>query len=133
MKRARLRSIYNILFTIFFWLCAPYYFLKMWRRGHWRRGLAQRFGHYSARVKQAVTNRHVLWIHAVSVGEVSICTQLIKALEPRAPNLKIVVSTTTSTGMGELERRLPSHILKIYYPIDGRKPTLRAINRHRWP
>ena len=35
--------------------------------------------------QQAVTNRHVLWIHAVSVGEVSISTQLIRALEPRAP------------------------------------------------
>ena len=126
-KRARLRSTYNILFTVFFWLSAPYYFLKMWRRGNWQRGLAQRFGHYSSKVKQAVTNRHVLWIHAVSVGEVSISTQLIRTLEPRAPNLKIVVSTTTSTGMGELERKLPSHILKIYYPVDGRKPTLRAI------
>src|SRR5260221_5714542 len=99
----------------------------MWRRGGWLHGFGQRFGRFSSKIKQAVTNRHVLWIHAVSVGEVSISTQLIKALEPRAPNLKIVVSTTTSTGMGELERKLPSHILKIYYPIDGRKPTLRAI------
>src|SRR6266404_3514544 len=122
-----MRSLYNILYGVFFCIATPYYFLKMWRRGNWRRGFRQRFGHYDARFKQAVTNRHVLWIHAVSVGEVNICTQLIKALEPRAPNLKIVVSTTTSTGMGELERKLPSHILRIYYPIDRRKFTLRAI------
>jgi 3-deoxy-D-manno-octulosonic-acid transferase len=66
----------------------------------------------------AVTNRHTLWFHAVSVGEVNICTQLIKALEPRLPNMKLVVSTTTTTGMAELEKKLPSHILKVYYPID---------------
>jgi len=122
-----MRRIYNILFTIFFWLSTPYYFLKMWRRGHWRQGFGQRFGRYNSKIKQAVTNRHVLWIHAVSVGEVNICTQLIQALEPRLPNLKLVVSTTTSTGMGELNRKLPSHIQKIYYPIDRYEYVWRAI------
>jgi len=122
-----MKRLYNILFTIFFVASAPYYFLKMWRRGRWKEGFPQRFGRFSSKIKQAVTNRHVLWMHAVSVGEVNLCTQLIRALEPRLPNLKIVVSTTTSTGMGELSRKLPSHIQKIYYPIDRREYVLRAI------
>src|SRR5438094_2652940 len=122
-----MRSLYNILFAIFFCLAAPYYFLKMWRRGDWRRGFRQRFGRFDAGFKQALTNRHVLWMHAVSVGEVNVCTQLIRALEPRIPNIKIIVSTTTSTGMGELHRKLPSHILKIYYPIDRSKYVRRAL------
>lgn len=122
-----MRILYNILFTIGFFLAAPYYFMRMRRRGNWRRGFAQRFGKYDTKLKQAITNRHVLWIHAVSVGEVNICTQLIRALEPRVPNLKIVVSTTTTTGMGELERKLPSHISKIYYPIDRRPYVARAL------
>ena len=42
------------------------------------------------------------------------------------PNIKIVVSTTTTTGMGELRRHLPTHISKIYYPIDRRKSVSRA-------
>ena len=122
-----MRFLYNFFFLVFFLLSAPYYFLRMWRRGHWSHGFSQRFGRYSSKIKQAITNRHVIWIHAVSVGEVNICTQLIKALEPRVPNIKLVVSTTTSTGMGELNRRLPSHIQKIYYPIDRRKYVQRAI------
>src|SRR5436190_2940826 len=122
-----MRSLYNILFTIFFCVSAPYYFLKMWRRGNWRRGFRQRFGRFDSKIKQALSNRHVLWIHAVSVGEVNVCTQLIRALEPRVPNLKIVVSTTTSTGMGELQKKLPSHIEKIYYPVDRRNFVKRAI------
>lgn len=122
-----MKRVYNILFTVFFVMSAPYYFLKMLRRGGWRDGFEQRFGRFSSKIKQAVTNRHVLWIHAVSVGEVNICTQLIRALEPRMPNIKIVVSTTTSTGMGELNRKLPAHIQKIYYPIDRREYVQRAI------
>src|SRR5438874_2554314 len=122
-----MKRVYNIFFTIFFLLSAPYYFLKMLRRGGWRDGLEQRFGRFSSKIKQAVTNRHVLWIHAVSVGEVNICTQLIRDLESRLTNLKIVVSTTNSTGMGELTRKLPAHIQKIYYPIDRREYVQRAI------
>jgi 3-deoxy-D-manno-octulosonic-acid transferase len=77
--------------------------------------------------KQALTNRQVVWFHAVSVGEVNLCTQLIRAMEPLLPLHKIVVSTTTSTGMGLLRERLPAHITKIYYPIDRRKHIQRAI------
>ncbi len=99
----------------------------MWRRGNWLDGFGERFAIYDTSLKQALTNRHVLWIHAVSVGEVNLCTQIIRAVEPRAPNLKIVVSTTTSTGMSELKRHLPPHISKIYYPLDRRKYVARAI------
>ncbi len=123
-----MRSLYNILFTFFFCLSSPHYFLKMARRGNWRRGFQQRFGRYDSRIKQSLTNSHVVWLHAVSVGEVNVCTQLIRGLESRVPNSKIVVSTTTSTGMGRLQRELPSHILKIYYPIDRRKCVHRALS-----
>src|SRR5208283_497970 len=118
---------YNILFTIFFVLSSPYYFRRMRRRGNWRRGFRERFARYDPNLKQALTNRQVLWLHAVSVGEVNLCTQLIRALELRLPNIKFVVSTTTSTGMAELRRRLPTHISKIYYPIDRRKFVSRAL------
>ena len=122
-----MRTLYNILFTLLFLLSSPSYFLKMLRRGNWRRGFRERFGQYSTRTKQAITNRQVLWLHAVSVGEVNVCTQLIAALEPRLPNLKILVSTTTSTGMAELQKKLPSHVEKVYYPIDRRRYVARAL------
>lgn len=122
-----MRTLYQILFFVGFCLSAPYYFWKLRRRGNWRTGFSQRFGHYSARVKHSVTNRHVLWMHAVSVGEVNLCAQLIRALEPRLPNIKIVVSTTTSTGMGELQNKLPGHIEKVYYPVDFRGCVSRAL------
>lgn len=122
-----MRKLYNILFTVALVLSSPYYFLRLWRRGNWQPGFMERFGRYSSKVKQAVSNRHVLWIHAVSVGEVNVCTQLVRALEPRLPNLKIVVSTTTTTGMQLLQSKFPSHIQKVYYPIDRRKYVTRAL------
>src|SRR5579864_4500164 len=108
-----MRFLYNILFAFFFVLSSPYYFFRMQRRGNWQRGFGQRFGRFDSKFKQTITNRQTIWLHAVSVGEVGICTQLIRALEPRLPNVKIIVSTTTTTGMEELEQRLPNHISRI--------------------
>ncbi len=90
----------------------------MAKRGNWRAGFRERFGNYDANLKQAITNRHILWVHAVSVGEVNLLVHFVKTLEKYAPNLKFVVSTTTTTGMGQLRKQLDPHISKIYYPID---------------
>jgi len=122
------RTIYNILFLIFFGLASPYYFWRLRRRpANWTTGFGQRFAIYDPSVKQALTNRQTIWLHAVSVGEVGLCTQLIRALEPRVPNAKMVVSCTTSTGMAEYRSRLPNRITKIYYPLDRRKFVRRAL------
>lgn len=122
-----MRLLYNICFWLFFLLSSPYYFLRLWRRGNWKKGFGQRFGKYDTKFKQSITNRQVIWFHAVSVGEMNVCVHLIKALSPRLPNVKMVVSTTTTTAMGELQKRLPPSVGKIYYPIDGRKWVSRAV------
>jgi len=81
----------------------------------------QRFGEYDRNLQQSLTNRHVIWIHAVSVGEMNVCVAFVNALQARFPNAKLLVSTTTTTGMAELQKRLPVHVGKIYYPIDRHK------------
>jgi 3-deoxy-D-manno-octulosonic-acid transferase len=99
----------------------------MSRRPNWRPGFWQRFGFYGPHVKRPDGARPVVWMHAVSVGEVGICVQLIRALEPRLPAFDFVVSTTTSTGMGELGRKLPADIPRFYYPFDFSGAVRRAM------
>ncbi len=122
-----MQFIYNILFEAFFILSVPYYFFRMKRRGGWRHGFGERLGRYSTKFKQAISNRDIIWLHAVSVGEANICVQLIKVLHPRLPNIKLVVSTTTSTAMSELRKKLPAEVGRIYYPIDRRAFVRRAL------
>lgn len=122
-----MRFLYNLLFNIGFALSAPFYFLKLHRRGNWVAGFGQRFGQYDGKLKQALTNRRTVWLHAVSVGEVNICARLVEDLAARLPLHKFVVSTTTTTGMAELQKRLPVEVSKIYYPIDRRKHVQRAL------
>ena len=87
--------VYNILFPIFFVVSAPFYFLKMWRRGNWQTGFAQRFGNYDESLRPT-SGKPLIWFHAVSVGEVGICAQLLRELSPKLPSYEFVVSTTTS-------------------------------------
>jgi 3-deoxy-D-manno-octulosonic-acid transferase len=126
-----MRVAYNILFVLLFWLGEALHFLKMWRRGNWRAGYGQRFGLYGPEIKTVLDQRPVIWLHAVSVGEVGVCLHLLGALEPSLPAFQFVVSTTTSTGMGELRRRSPSHIPAIYYPSDLSFVVRRALNTIR--
>lgn len=114
----KMRLVYNLVFTVLFFLSTPYYFLKMWRRGNWKAGFGQRFSLYSPELKKRLSEKPVVWFHAVSVGEVGVCIQLLKILAPKLADYQLVVSTTTSTGMGELQSKLPESILKIYYPVD---------------
>ena len=117
--------ILNLAYVALLLVVSPVLLYRRLVHGKYRDGWGEKLW---GRLPERDGSRPCLWLHAVSVGEVNICTQLIQALEPRAPNLKIVVSTTTSTGMGELQRRLPQHIEKIYYPIDGRKIVRRTLS-----
>jgi len=126
-----LRACYNLLFGLGLLLASPWYVWKLLRRGQWREGFGGRFGRYGSKVKVALTNRQVLWIHSASVGEVNLAVQLVKALELRVPNLKVVCSTFTSTGMAELRKRTPAQVEKVYFPLDLRRWVSRALKTIR--
>lgn len=126
-----MRLCYNLLFPAFFLLSAPYYFWKMWRRGGWQQGFGERFGTIEPGKLKTLPDAKVLWLHAVSVGEVNVCLQLIAALRPRLVGWKFLVSTTTSTGMGELEKKLPADVARIYYPVDFPWAVRRALDAVR--
>jgi len=49
--KAEARSLYNILFLVFFVVTAPYYFVRMWRRGNWLAGFGQRFKNRTKKLK----------------------------------------------------------------------------------
>jgi len=112
-----MRLLYNILFPVFFLLSAPYYFWKLVRRGNWREGFGQRFGGYGP-IAEKLRGKKVLWLHAVSVGEANLSVQLVEKLRASLEGWTFVVSTTTTTGMGELARKLPADVHRVYYPVD---------------
>ncbi len=63
-------------------------------------------------------DRPVIWVHAVSLGEVVAVTPLVNALHRRHPEYRLVVSTVTETGREAVEKRLAGVADHCYAPLD---------------
>lgn len=60
----------------------------------------------------------LIWIHAVSVGEVKAVAALAREIKASYPQVKIIVSTTTETGQQEARRSLSLADWHVYLPFD---------------
>ncbi|MDR3182777.1 MAG: 3-deoxy-D-manno-octulosonic acid transferase [Planctomycetaceae bacterium] len=73
----------------------------------------------------------VIWLHAVSVGEVNLLRPLIKRIQQELPYWCCVVSTTSRTGM-ETARKLYGENLTVFYcPLDFSWAVQKAVQRLR--
>ena len=110
--------LYNVLFVIGFTLMLPHFLYRMWRRGGYRRGFAQRLGVYDPELRKRLLAQRRVWVHAVSVGEVFVAQRFMKEFRARHPGTSFVLTTTTSTGHAVAERTLPAEDLLLYFPVD---------------
>lgn len=70
------------------------------------------------RGRQDGLDRPVIWIHAVSLGEVVAVTPLAHELHRRHPECRLVISTVTETGREAVEQRLAGVAAHCYAPLD---------------
>ncbi len=63
-----------------------------------------------------IQSRKIIWIHAVSVGEVNAVLALTRKLA--SDNYKIYFSTTTVTGQQVARSALSSTVTLLYFPLD---------------
>jgi 3-deoxy-D-manno-octulosonic-acid transferase len=59
-----------------------------------------------------------IWLHAVSVGEVTAAAPIVTALRARFPGACIVLSTSTETGRQMARKLATDATVHIYYPLD---------------
>ncbi|MBI3015877.1 MAG: 3-deoxy-D-manno-octulosonic acid transferase [Candidatus Tectomicrobia bacterium] len=91
-----------------------------WRlatRKKYRAGLAQRLGFSLGPVHNPETGP-LLWLHAVSVGEVAASEVLVREITRRFPDLRIAVSTVTPTGQAVARQRLAEAQRIFFFPFD---------------
>ncbi len=110
-------GLYSALLLAALVLGAPYWIVRMATSGRYRAGLAGRLGRVPGELREAVAGRDVIWLHAVSVGEVMAATQLVRELRAALPGWVIAVSTTTATGQRLARERLPESPV-FYLPLD---------------
>ena len=113
-----IRFIYNLLWPIGLLFFLPGYFLKMIRRGGYREKFGQRLGIYDCDVRARLSKQRSTWLHAVSVGEVNVALKLANALRTLEPDLRCVLTTTTTTGFALARKNAPLWIEVMYTPLD---------------
>lgn len=106
---------YNLALMMALLVSAPWWLWKMATTHKYRRGMAERLGR--TRIFGEQKGRPLLWLHAVSVGEVLAVTRLVHELEARLPNYFIVISTTTRTGQDLAQKRFGAERV-FYCPLD---------------
>ncbi|WP_123770987.1 lipid IV(A) 3-deoxy-D-manno-octulosonic acid transferase [Vulcaniibacterium tengchongense] len=60
----------------------------------------------------------VLWLHAVSVGEVNAAVPLVNALRRERPDLRLLVTTITPTGSERVQALWRDAVEHVYLPYD---------------
>jgi 3-deoxy-D-manno-octulosonic-acid transferase len=118
--------LYSAALTLGLALSSPWWLLRLATTERYREGLRQRLGAVPYSLEIAVrrfrVGRRVVWVHAVSVGEVLAATRLVAELEAALGALghdgwRVVVSTTTRTGQALARGRFGAERV-FYMPLD---------------
>ena len=122
--------LYSLLLSVGMMLSLPYWLYQVLRQGKYRRGFAERIGGVPARLTaSSATAQRVIWVHAVSVGEVLAVSGLVSQLRRSLPQYRVVLSTTTDTGQDLARKRFGEENV-FYFPMDfafAIRPYLRAL------
>jgi len=113
--------VYRFLFPVAFTLMLPSFAARMFRRGNYRHKFGQRLGLYSEDDRKHLGTGGWMWIHSVSVGEMMMGIKLARTLQRTQPGLKVLISTTTSTGYAVAREQIAKSgggLELVYYPLD---------------
>ena len=108
---------YNLALLTALVASAPWWLWRMATTEKYRDGLAERLGKVPPHMRPAGNRRQLIWLHAVSVGEVLAVSRLVGELDRAFPNHRVVVSTTTRTGQ-KLARERFGFDRVFYCPLD---------------
>jgi 3-deoxy-D-manno-octulosonic-acid transferase len=119
------RRVYSLLM----YCAAPLAFaMLLWRGlrdpGYWQ-GLRERFGWVPVSAGPSI------WLHAVSLGEMTAAAPLVRALRARYPGNPVVLTTATPTGRTRARSLFGDTVDVRYLPYDTPRAVARFFDRAR--
>ena len=111
-----LYNIIQLLLLPILALALPFYLLA---RRDKREVIPERLGFSTEPLRKAHDGEPVIWIHALSVGEVTSALPLIKALRDDQPRCTLVFTASTRTGLALADKLAGSTVDRVqYFPFD---------------
>jgi len=106
---------------------SPVWLYRMVRHGRYRRDIRQRFGASPRRYGLQPT----IWVHGVSLGEINAARALVRELHSQLPDFRVVVSSTTDTGMSAARKHFGADYMVFRWPLDFTFSVRKALGRVR--
>ncbi|OGP68477.1 MAG: hypothetical protein A2W27_01865 [Deltaproteobacteria bacterium RBG_16_44_11] len=113
-----MQILYNAVLVIAAIFILPYYLITMVFKGKYRKSLIPKLGGKQAKILAGLKDGPRVWIHAVSVGEVTAAAPIVAALKLKKPDIKVIFSTSTETGQEMARRHIFGADAFIYFPLD---------------
>jgi len=111
--------LYNLAVLILSFLLSSFLTYRLLTGEKYRFGLRQKLGRVPRKMLAKRTGKPVIWIQAVSVGEIIAARPLIERMRQAFPGHQLLISTTTKTGytlcMSQIIR--PDDLC-IFFPLD---------------
>jgi 3-deoxy-D-manno-octulosonic-acid transferase len=124
------------VYTLLIYLAVPFAFAIVLWRGlrdrSYRQGLSERFGG-GARVAAGaqMDTAPAIWLHAVSLGEMSAAAPLVRALRAKYPQNPLVLTTATPTGRARAKNLFGDTVDVRFLPYDMPGAVARFLDRIR--
>ena len=110
--------LYNVLLLVYWATLIPMLIYRLIREEGFYQRIKQSIGFLPDDLKEKISNRHAIWVHAASVGEIVAASPIVREMRKTHPNEVIIVSVVTATGF-----RMAHQIIKgadgiLYFPLD---------------
>jgi 3-deoxy-D-manno-octulosonic-acid transferase len=117
------------LYSAIFYCLLPFILLRLLFRGlaapNYRKRWRQRFGFFTP----PESAKETIWLHAVSVGETLAAVPLVKALQVKYPDHRLLITCMTPTGSDRITAAFGDSVDHSYAPYDMPDAVARFIQR----
>ena len=118
MRAQSMYWLYNVLLLVYWATLIPMLIYRLIREEGFYQRIKQSIGFPPDDLKEKISNRHAIWVHAASVREIVAASPIVREMRKTHPNEVIIVSVVTATGF-----RMAHQIIKgadgiLYFPLD---------------
>ena len=105
-------------YTIVIYFLIPFILLRLllvsFKYPSYRKKWYERFGF----INWKESSKPIIWIHAVSIGEVNATRPIVNLLLKKYPHYQIIITTVTPTGAKTVVQQYKSTVFHFYLPYD---------------
>lgn len=119
--------LFDVAYAALLVCLSPWFVYQAMSKGKYRQGWGARLW---GQVPRPASNRPVVWLHAVSVGEVNLLASVLAEFDRRGLEVECVISTTTAAGYALAKTKYAPRVV-FYCPLDFSWAVGRALGRLR--